>query len=66
MNLVESLFHYSISAIREHDQESNMLAKEYKKGSLDPTKIVNSRFEKQQQLRKRIEMMQKRKRDPMI
>jgi hypothetical protein len=65
MNLVESLFHYSIAAIRDHDQESHILAKEYKKGSLDPTKI-NSRFEKQQQLRKRIEAMQKRKRDPMI
>ena len=64
MNLVESLFHYSITAIREHDKESNALAREYKKGALDPTNII-SRHEKKQQLKKRIEMMQKRKRDPM-
>ena len=63
--MVEPLFHYNIMANRDHDDESNMLAKVYKNGSLDPTKI-NSRFERQQQLRKRIEMMQKRKRDPMI
>jgi hypothetical protein len=33
-------------AIRDHDVESNQLAKEYKRGVLDPTKI-NSRYEKQ-------------------
>lgn len=45
LELVEPLFHYTINAIRDHDEESNLLAKDYKKGSLDPTKI-NSRFEK--------------------
>lgn len=46
INLVEALFYYNIDAIRDHDLESKRLAKEYKKGALDPTK-VNSRFERQ-------------------
>jgi hypothetical protein len=46
MNMVEPLFHYNIEANRDHDIESTILAKEYKRGALDPTKI-NSRFERQ-------------------
>lgn len=46
LTLVESLFHYSMTAKREHDKESRIVAKDYKNGSLDPTSIT-SRFEKE-------------------
>lgn len=46
MSFIEPLFQYNISARKDQDEESSIIAKDFKKGALDPSKLTN-RLEKQ-------------------
>ncbi len=56
--IIESLYHYKMNDRLEFEQEAKQVTKEYKAGSLDPTRDT-SKFEQKQMFKKRKEMLRK-------